>query len=148
MRLLISIVLLGALTGVLPAQSGTETQDRLLSTLHQMYAAEKTHDLTTIRSHLADDFAEVAGDGGVYHWKEIEAGAADMQLRDYKLSDCVTTLIAPKAAYISCRMEVDASYKGIALPRLMRVTWLWSRAKDRWLLRFEQATVIDVKKSP
>lgn len=149
MRTLLSLLaLLCALAGVAPAQSDAETQEQLLAILHKMYAAEKTHDLAVIRSYLSDDFAEAAGDGAVYRWKDIEAGSADMQLRDYQLSDCLTKLIAPSAAYLSCRMEVDASYKGTPIPRLMRVTWVWSRANDRWLLRFEQATVIPAAETP
>ncbi len=86
--------------------------------------------------------AEVAGDGRVYHLKDIEAGFADMELREYKLTDCVTKLVTSDAAYLSCAMAVDASFKGTPLPRLFRVTWLWTRVKDRWRLRFEQATIV------
>jgi hypothetical protein len=143
MRIFIhAIALLCALTAVSAAQSDADTETQLLTTLRQMYAAEKMHDLNFIRSYLSDDFAEVAGDGRVYHLKDIEAGFADMELRDYKLSDCVTKLVASDAAYMSCAMEVDASFKGNPLPRLFRVTWLWTRAKDRWVVRFEQATIV------
>ncbi len=137
-----AIALLCALTAVAPAQSTADTETQLLTNLRQMYEAEKKHDLNLIRSHLSDDFAEVAGDGRVYYWKEIESGFADMELREYKLSDCVTKLVTSDAAYLSCAMEVDASFKGNPLPRLFRVTWLWTRAKDRWVLRFEQGTII------
>jgi ketosteroid isomerase-like protein len=65
-----------------------------------------------------------------------------MQLCDYQLSDCLTRRLARDAAYMTCRMEVDASYQGTPLPRVMRVTWVWSRVKGRWLVRFEQATVV------
>ncbi len=137
-----AIALLCALTAVAPAQSTADTETQLLTNLRQMYEAEKKHDLNLIRSHLSDDFAEVAGDGRVYYWKEIESGFADMELREYKLSDCVTKLVTSDAAYLSCAMEVDASFKGNPLPRLFRVTWLWTRAKNRWVLRFEQGTII------
>lgn len=142
MRIVIcAIALICGLTVVTPAQVDADTEKQLLVILDQMYAAEKKHDLNFIRSYLADDFAEVAGDGRVYHFKDIEAGFADMELRDYKLSDCVTKLVASGAAYLSCAVEVDASFKGTPLPRLLRVTWLWTRVKDRWWLRFEQATI-------
>jgi hypothetical protein len=143
MRLFISIIaLVCALAGVSPGQTDLDTEKQLLTILHQMYAAEKKHDLNFIRSYLSDDFAEVAGDGRVYHWKDIEGGFAEMELRDYKLSDCVTNLVTSDAAYMSCAMEADASFNGTPLPRLFRVTWLWTRAKDRWVVRFEQETVI------
>ena len=143
MRTLIHMIaLLCALTAVSAAQSDADTEIQLRTAINQMYAAEKKHDLNFIRSYLSDDFAEVAGDGRVYHLKDIEAGFADMELRDYNLSDCVTKLVAPNAAYLSCAMEVDASFKGNSLPRLFRVTWLWTRAKDRWVVRFEQATLV------
>lgn len=142
MRIVIcAIALICGLTVVTPAQVDADTEKQLLVILDQMYAAEKKHDLNFIRSYLADDFAEVAGDGRVYHFKDIEAGFADVELRDYKLADCVTKLVASDAAYLSCAMEVDASFKGTPLPRLLRVTWLWTRVKDRWWLRFEQATI-------
>lgn len=143
MRIVIHVIaLLCALTAVSAAQSDADTETQLLTTLRQMYAAEKKHDLYFIRSYLSDDFAEVAGDGRVYHLKDIEADFADMELRDYKLSDCVTKVVASDAAYMSCAMEVDASFKGNPLPRLFRITWLWTRAKDRWVVRFEQATIV------
>jgi hypothetical protein len=57
----------------------------------------------------------------VYYWKDIEPGIADMELRDYKLTECISNFVASDAAYLSCKMEVDASSKGNALPRLFRV---------------------------
>ncbi len=143
MRLITSTFLVVyTLIGIVLAQNDAATQEQLLATLHQMYAAEKNHDLAAIRSHVSDDFAEAAGDGSLYHWKDVEAGFADLQLHTYQLSDCTTRVIGTGAAYMSCRMEMDASYRGTALPRLMRVTWVWSRTKDRWVVRFEQATVV------
>ncbi|MGZ4836225.1 MAG: nuclear transport factor 2 family protein [Terriglobales bacterium] len=143
MRTFIDVIaLLCLLTGISSAQTNGVTEKQLLTILHQMYAAEKKHDLNFIRSYLSDDFAEVGGDGRVYHWKDVEAGFADMELREYKLSDCVTKVVASEVAYMSCAMQVDASFKGNALPRLFRVTWLWTRANDRWVVRFEQATIV------
>ncbi len=142
MRVFIHVIALSCLTTVSAAQSDANIETQLLTTLHKMYEAEKQHDLNSIRSYLSDDFAEVAGNGGVYHLKDIEAGFADMELRDYKLSDCVTKLVVSEAAYMSCAMEVEASFKRNPLPRLFRVTWLWTRAKGRWVMRFEQATIV------
>lgn len=139
---LVALAALLALPSVSPAQSDAETETQLLATLHKMYAAEKKHDLNFIHSYFSDDFAEVGGDARVYVWKDIEGGFADMELREYKLSDCVTRLVTSDTAYISCAMDVDARFKGNPLPRLFRVTWLWTREKDRWVLRFEQATIM------
>ena len=63
-------------------------------------------------SHLSDDFADVARDGKVYHRSDIEAGWPDVTLKGYKLSDCIFKLMIRDAAYLSCMMEVDATYKG------------------------------------
>jgi len=115
------IALLCTLTAAAPAQIDAKTQRQLMATLHQMYEAEKKHDLNFIRSYLSDDFAEAAGDGRVYSLKDIEGDFADMELREYKLSDCVTKLLTSDAAYLSCAMEVDASFKGTPLPPLFRV---------------------------
>jgi len=139
---LLPMIALLCLTGVSFAQNDAQTETQLLTTLHKMYAAEKKHDFNFIRSYLSDDFAEVGGDARVYNWKDIEAGFADMELREYKLSDCVTKLVTSDAAYITCAMEVDASFKGNPLPRLFRVTWLWTHTKDGWVLHFEQATIV------
>ena len=117
-------------------------EKRITDTLHQMYEAEKRKDLKFVLSHLAEDFAEVAGDGGVYHRADIEAGWSDMTLKDYTLSDCVFKLMTRDTAYLSCRMEVDAAYKGQSLPKRFRVTTVWSKHKDDWLIRFEQGTII------
>lgn len=142
MRVFIHVTALICLTAVSVAQSDANIETQLLTTLHKMYEAEKQHELNLIRSYLSDDFAEVAGNGSLYHLKDIEAGFADMELRDYKLSDCVTKLVASGAAYMSCAMEVEASFKRNPLPRLFRVTWLWTRAKGQWVMRFEQATIV------
>ena len=143
MRIFIKVIaFLCAMTAISTAQTDANTETQLMTTLRQMYAAEKNHDLNFIRSHLSDDFAEVAGDGRVYRWNDIETGFSDMELRDYKLSECVTRQVTPDAAYISCTMEVDASFKGNPLPRWFRVTWFWTHAKNQWILRFEQATIL------
>ena len=139
---LLHMIALFCLTAVSLAQDAAQTETQLLTTLHKMYAAEKKHDLNFIRSYLSDDFAEVGGDARVYQWRDIEAGFPDMELREYKLSDCVTKLVTSDAAYITCAMEVDASFKGNPLPRLFRVTWLWTHAKDGWVLHFEQSTIV------
>ncbi len=122
---------------------------QITATIHQMYEAEKKKDLKFVLSHLAEDFAEVAGDGGVYHRSDIEAGWNDVVLKDYKLSDCIFKLMQRDAAYLSCKMEVDATYKGQPFPQRFRVTSVWTRHKGDWLIRFEQGTTIpEPKESP
>jgi len=117
-------------------------EKRLTDTLDQMYQAEKRKDLKSVLSHLADDFAEVAGDGGIYHRADIEAGWANVVLNDYKLSDCVFKLLARDSAYLTCKLEVDATYKDQPFPRHFRLTTVWTRQKDEWLIRLEQGTII------
>lgn len=130
----------GLIVGQTIEESALEKQ--ITSTLHQMYAAEKRRDLEFIHSHLADDFAEVAGDGKVYRWPDIEAGFKDVVLTEYSLTDCIFKLMTRDAAYLSCRMDVVASAKGQPIPARFRVTYVWTRQKEGWLLRFEQGTVI------
>lgn len=131
-------------SGLVSGQSNEESavEAQITSTLHQMYAAEKRRDLDFIHAHLADDFAEVAGDGKVYRWPDIEAGFKDVVLKDYKLTDCIFNLIASNAAYLSCRMDLEATAKGQPFPAQFRVTYVWTRQNEDWLLRFEQGTVI------
>jgi len=117
-------------------------EKHITGTLRQMYEAEKRKDLDFVLSNFADDFAEVAGDGRVYRREDIQAGWSEMSLHDYKLSDCLFKLMTHDAAYLSCDMEVDASYKGQRLPTRFRVTTVWTWAGGRWLLRFEQGTTI------
>ena len=124
------------------AQESASVEKHITRTLHQMYEAEKRKDLQFVLSKLAEDFAEVAGDGGVYTRADIEAGWADVVLNDYKLWDCVFKLMTRDAAYMSCKMEVDATYKGQPFPKRFRVTTVWSRQKGQWLIRFEQGTTI------
>jgi ketosteroid isomerase-like protein len=121
-------------------ESAAEKQ--ISGTLHQMYEAEKRKDLNFVLAHLADDFAEVAGDGAVYHRSDIQASWADVALKDYKLSDCIFKLMTRDAAYLTCMMDVDATYKGQPLPQRFRVTTVWTRHKGEWLIRFEQGTTI------
>ena len=127
-------------------ESAAEKQ--ISGTLHQMYEAEKGRDLDFVLAHLADDFAEVAGDGAVYHRSDIQAGLADVALKDYKLSDCLFKLMTRDAAYMTCILDVDATYKGQPLPQRFRVTTVWTRHQGEWLVRFEQGTIIpEAKKS-
>jgi ketosteroid isomerase-like protein len=121
-------------------------EEQISGTLHQMYEAEKRKDLNFVLSHLADDFAEVAGDGAVYHRADIQAGWADVGLKDYKLSDCIFKLMTHDAAYLTCIMDVDATYKGQPFPQRFRVTTVWTRQKGKWLIRFEQGTIISEPK--
>jgi ketosteroid isomerase-like protein len=123
-----------------PEESAVEKQ--ITGTIHQMYEAEKRKDLKFVLSHLGDDFAEVAGNGNVYHRADIEAGWSDVVLNDYRLSDCLFKLMARDAAYLSCKMELDATYKGQPFPQRFRVTTVWTRHKGDWLIRFEQGTII------
>ncbi len=117
-------------------------EKHITGTLQQMFEAEKRKDLKFVLSNLAEDFAEVAGDGGVYHRADIEAGWSDMTLKDYKLSDCIFKLMTSDTAYLSCNMEVDATFKSQPFPRRFRVTTVWTRHKHDWLIQFEQATII------
>jgi ketosteroid isomerase-like protein len=123
-----------------PQQAATETQ--ITATLRQMFEAEKRRDLKFVLSHLAGDFAEVAGDGKIYHRADIQAGWADVRLNDYKLSDCVFKRMTADAAYLSCALQVDATYQGQPFPKQLRVTTVWTRRQGDWQIRFEQATVI------
>jgi hypothetical protein len=115
---------------------------RITDTLHQMYEAERRRDLKFVLSHLADDFAEVAGNGGVYHRVDIEAEWSNVALHDYKLSDCAFKLMTRDSAYLSCKMELDATYKGQPFPSRLRVTTVWTRHGGEWSIRFEQGTTI------
>jgi hypothetical protein len=115
---------------------------RITDTLHQMYEAERRRDLKFVLSHLADDFAEVAGNGGVYHRVDIEAEWSNVALHDYKLSDCAFKLMTRDSAYLSCKMELDATYKGHPFPSRLRVTTVWTRHGGEWSIRFEQGTTI------
>jgi ketosteroid isomerase-like protein len=115
---------------------------RITDTLHQMYEAERRKDLKFVLSHLADDFAEVAGNGGVYHRADIEAEWSNVALHDYKLSDCAFKLMTRDSAYLTCKMELDATYKGQPFPSRLRVTTVWTRHGGEWSIRFEQGTTI------
>jgi ketosteroid isomerase-like protein len=131
--------------GLIAGQSSREAsavEQQITDTLHQMYEAEKRKDLKFVLSDLAEDFAEVAGDGDVYHRADIEAGWSDVVLKDYKVSDCAFKLMARDAAYLTCKMEVDATYKGQPFPQRFRLTTVWTRHKGKWLIRLEQGTII------
>ena len=148
MRVIKAVLALAYISATLPiaAQSSDpKLEKELLAVLHPMYAAEQRHDFAYIKSFLNSDFAEVAGDGNIYAINAIEKGFPYVQLKHYDLTDCIAKEIAVNAAYLTCRMEVDASYQRTPLPREMRVTWLWKKSASRWKLSFEQATLIAAK---
>ncbi len=130
--------------GMVAAQTAEESavEKQITGTLHQMYEAEKRKDLEFIHSHLAEDFTEIAGDGKVYHWADVEAGFKDVVLNDYRLTDCIFKLMTRDSAYLSCKMDVEATYRDQPFPAHLRVTYVWTRRKKDWLIRFEQATLI------
>ena len=144
-RIVAVVVLCLSSSSLVAGQSPEEeaaVEKQITGTLHQMYEAEKRKDLKFVLSNLAEDFAEVAGNGGVYHRADIEAGWSDVVMHDYKLSDCVFKLMIRDAAYLSCKMEVDATYKGKPFPKCIRVTTVWTRHRGEWVIRFEQGTTI------
>ena len=129
------------LRGQSAAESAT-AEKRITETLNQMYAAEKAKDLKFIFAHLAEDFAEVAGDGKIYHRSDIEAEWPNVQVNDYQVGDRVFKLMTLDSAYLSYLLEVDATFKGQPFPKRFRVTTVWTRSKGEWKVRFEQGTVI------
>ncbi len=137
------LCLTSALVAAQSVEQSAAAEKQITSTLHQMYEAEKRRDLKFIRAQMADDFTEVAGDGKIYRWADVEAGFKDVVLKNYKLSDCIFNLMTPDSAYLSCQMEVDASFKGQPFPGKFRVSYVWTRSEERWLLRFEQGTVMN-----
>src|SRR5208337_2831961 len=144
-KLVVVSVLCLSTGGLIAGQSSREdlaVEKRITGTLHQMYEAEKRKDLKFVWAHLADDFAEIAGDGGIYHRADIEAGWSDVVLNDYKLSECVFKLMVRNAAYLTCKLEVDATYKSHPFPQRFRLTTVWTRQKGEWLIRLEQGTII------
>ena len=145
MRAIKAVVALACLCTALPtvAQSSDPALEKeLLAVLYPMYAAEQRHDLAYVKARLDADFAEVAGDGNVYGFDVIEKGFADMELKHYELTNCLARAMAPNAAYLTCRMKVDASYQGTPLPKDIRVTWLWKKSGSGWVVSFEQATLL------
>jgi hypothetical protein len=144
-RIVAVVVLCLSSSSLVTGQSPEEeaaVEKQITGTLHQMYEAERRRDLKFVLSHLADDFAEVAGNGGVYHRADIEAEWSNVALHDYKLSDCAFKLMTRDSAYLSCKMELDATYKGQPFPSRLRVTTVWTRHGGEWSIRFEQGTTI------
>ena len=121
-------------------------EKQVTATLRAMYEAEKRKDLAFVLAHLSDDFTEVAGDGLIYHRDDIQREWQSVALRNYSLEDCVFKALAADTSLLSCRMQVDATYKGQAFPAVFRVTTVWTRTAGAWKIRFEQGTVIPDKK--
>ncbi len=131
--------------GVIAAQSAKEkasAEQQIRSLTMQMYDAEKRKDLKFIFAHMAEDFAEAGGDGKIYRRSDIEAAWNDVVLQEYKLSDCMFKLMTTNSAYMSCLMEVDGTFKGQAFPKHIRVSWVWAQQNGKWLVQFEQGTVV------
>ena len=126
-----------------PADRDSGAAEKVITeTLRTMYEAEKRKDLDFIFANLSEDFAEVAGDGKLYYKSDIAAGFKDMVLKNYTISDCHFKLLTADSAYHTCEMRADAEFKGKPIPNHFRVTWLWTREQGKWLLRFEQGTMI------
>ncbi|MDT8069288.1 MAG: nuclear transport factor 2 family protein [Terriglobia bacterium] len=68
------------------------------------------------------------------HWPDIEAGFKDVVLKKYELTDCIFKLMTRDAAYLSCKMDLEATSKGQPFPARFRVTYVWTRQNKDWLL--------------
>jgi hypothetical protein len=53
-------------------------------------------------------------------------------------------LLAKDVALLMYKLEVDASVGGHPIPRLHRVSTIWTRKNGEWLVRFHQGTLIPV----
>ncbi len=137
----LSVALSLSLHGQTPKEAAAAEQ-QIKSITAQMYEAEKRKDLKFIFSHMSSDFTEVAGDGKIYRQADIEKAFQGVELKDYKLSDCIFNLMTSDSAYMSCVMDVNATFNGQAFPSQFRVSWVWTQVKGKWLVRFEQGTVI------
>lgn len=113
--------------------------------LYKMYEAEKRGDLQFILAQLADDFAEVAGDGKIYHKSDIESHFHEVKVNDYSVQDLLFHQMTPDSAYVTYRLTVDATYNGQKFPGEFRVSTVWTRMTGDWRLRFEQGTIIPAK---
>lgn len=122
-----------------------DVEQEITTTLKQMYEAEKRKDLGFVIAHLADDFAEVSEDGKIYHRDDIVKGWPEMAVSQCEPSDFVFTLMTKDAAWLSYRLHVEATFQGVALPKEFRVTTVWTRTKGKWVIRFEQGTVLKTK---
>ncbi len=107
-----------------------------------MLDAEKGKDTKVILDSLADDFTELGSDGGVYFKSDVAAAVPTVEVKDYKLSDLRFRLLTPDAAILMYRLEVDATVGGQAIPRLHRVSTVWTRKDGQWFARFHQGTPI------
>lgn len=114
----------------------------ITDTLKSMYEAEKRKDLKFIFSHLSDDFEEVAANGGIYHKSDIAAEWDNVSVKSYEISDMRFKQLNRDTAYVIYAMKVDGTYKGQPFPMHMRVTTVWTRNKNGWVLRFEQGSPI------
>lgn len=125
-----------------PTKDASAIEQLLIRKLRAMWDGEKAGDLNAVKVNLADDFTELAGDGGLYHKADVEKYWPDIKLNEYKLSDCTFKQLVKDAAYLTCRLEADATFKGQPLPKKFRVTSVWTKQGSDWLIRLYQGTVI------
>lgn len=113
--------------------------------LHQMYEAEKRGDLDFILANLADDFAEVGGDGEIYRKADIKEHFHEVTVNSYSVQDMLFHRMTDDSAYVIYGLTVDATYNGQKFPGRFRVSTVWTKVNGDWKLRFEQGTIIPEK---
>ncbi len=132
-----------AMAQAAPSKSDSAAAEKTITdTLKSLYEAEKRKDLKFIFAHLSDDFEEVAANGGIYHKSDIAAEWDNVSVKNVDVSDLRFKLLTRDAAYLVYEITVDGTYKGQPFPMHMRVTTVWTRGKNGWLVRFEQASPI------
>jgi len=120
------------------------TQKIIVAKEQALLDAEKRKDAKAILDKLADDFTELGSDGGVYFKSDVASALPSVEVKDSKMTEIRFRLLAKDVALLMYKLEVDASVGGHPIPRLHRVSTIWTRKNGEWLVRFHQGTLIPV----
>ena len=132
------------------AQAGQSTENSgsltqvLMKKSSEVHSLRKSRDLNGIKLLLTDDFEYVGGDGRLHHRDELLGDMQDGTLRDFKLYEPQAVQIDSSAALLTYNAILDmreGDEPGMA-PRYQKVSDLWIKQGDDWLLKFEQATPV------
>jgi hypothetical protein len=108
----------------------------------EIIEAEKKHNWDAIARRLAPDFLELGADGNTYTKEQAAEIFKDVKVDSCKMTDVEVRALAPAAAVIAYKIEVQASYKGQPMAATYRASSAWARVGGAWLMKFHQVTSV------
>lgn len=131
----------------LSAQHGDELKKQLVTIERGLWEAWKNADSAPFAQALHEDFVSV-GDNGSVAGKQAELAAISAglcEIGSYSLSDWRAFPLGAETAVLLYRAQQEVTCSGTRSPSSLRVSTVFVREGDRWLVAAHQTTPMKLK---